>query len=244
MKSIKDLISSSITLGIAISIASLGLSYGVTAASSSTATNKLSTIQSRAAKEIDQRLTTLGNLSTQVANSTKLSLADQTSLNAEISSETTGLTTLKTQIAADTTADQASTDEATIFTDYRVYAVVVSKVGLLTIADNQQTIEAKLTTLAQNLQVKITDDQTDGKSSTSVAAAQTELTSMTSQITDAHQISTTIENDVSPVLPSNWNANHNIFSGDNTQLTSAYHENQIASSDANNIASILRSIKS
>lgn len=232
------------TLAIAISVVSLGLSYGVASAASSDTTNKLPTIVARATKEINQRLTTLSSLSAQVTNSTKLNSADKTSLSVEISSETAGLTTLKTQIATDTTADQASTDEATIYTDYRVYAVVVPKVELLTITDNQQNNEAKLTTLAQSLQVKITDDQTDGKNSTSLATAQTELNSMSAQITDAQQISTTIENDVSPVLPSNWNANHNIFSGNRTELTAAYHENQVASSDANNIDSILKSIKS
>jgi hypothetical protein len=244
MKSIKDLITSSITLGIAISIATLGLSYGVASAAPSSTTNKLSTIQTRAANEIAQRLATLGSLSGQVTNSTKLNSADKSSLSAEISSSTAGLTTLKTRIAADTTADQASTDEATIFTDYRVYAVVVPKVELLTITDNQQNNEAKLTPLAQGLQIKITADQTAGKDLTDVATAQTELTSMSAQITDAQQISVTIENDVSPVLPSNWNANHNIFSGNRTQLTAAYHENQVASSDANNIDSILKIIKS
>lgn len=244
MKSPKDLVLSSLKLGIALSLLSLGLVVGIANATSSSSVNKLATIQARAVKEIVQREDTLGKLEAQVLSSTKLNSTDQSALSTELTSEASGLETLEGQIKADTTADQASTDEATIFTNYRVYAVMVPKVELLTIADNQQNIEAKLTTLAASLQVKITADQTAGKDLTDVASAQTELTAMSAYISDAHQISTTIESDVSPIVPNNWNANHNIFSGNRTQLTVAYNYNQKASSAANNIDSILKTIKS
>jgi cell pole-organizing protein PopZ len=237
MRTIKSLIISTLTLGLSVIIASFGIAY----AASATTTNKLASIQTRAANEIDQRLTALNILSTQVTGSTKLNSTDKASLTSMIATEVSGLTDLKSTIAADTTADQASTDEATIFTDYRVYAVVIPKVELLTIADNQQSNEAKLVTLASTLQTKITADQTAGDD---VTLVQDELTTMKSETTNAQQISSTIEGVVSPILPANWNANHSIFSGDRSQLNTAYQDNQTAGTDATTIANMLKTLKS
>jgi hypothetical protein len=243
MKLINDHIFSILNLSLSIIVASFALGIGVANASSmTTSTNKLLQIQTRADNEISQRLSTLNSLNTQISGSSKLNSADRTSLTDEISSEVSGLTTLKTKISADTTADQASTDESTIFTDYRVYAVIVPKVELLTIADNQQNNEAKLSNVSGSLEANISDDQTDGRVVPS--SVQTELDTMEGLISSARTISSTIESDISPIIPSSWNSNHNVFSGDRSQLNTAYQDNTMASKDAVIISNSLKSIKS
>ena len=230
-----------VILGLAV----LGVGFGVTqgaafAASSKSSTDSqqtLANIISKGTAAINLRLTTLGNLSGQVSSSAKLSSADKTYLSNEISGEISGLTALKTKLAADTTVAEANTDNSSIYSSYRVYALVVPKVGIVSTADNQITKEAALTTQAQTLQTEITTDQNAGKD---VSSVQTALNNMNTQITNAQSISSGMESTVLPLLPSDWNANRAILSGDNAQLATAAQDNVTANKDAGSIAASLK----
>jgi uncharacterized lipoprotein YehR (DUF1307 family) len=198
----------------------------------------LQTIISKGDNAISQRLTTLGTLTSKINATTKLSDDNKNILSNEVSTTISGLNELKTKLDADTSVATASTDAASIFTVYRVYALVVPKIGLVSVADNQQVIQGKLSTLATKLQSRITAAGQAGKDVTSL---QTELTDMTSKTNAAQAISSNIESSVISLQPADYNSNHSVLTGDNTQLKTAQADDQVATTDATSIASGLKS---
>ena len=80
----------------------------------------LAEIQAAAAAAISRRLSSLSVAINDVNNNTVITPGDKTTLLATLNGDVTGLTVLGVTIAGDTTAKQAATDYATIFTSYRV----------------------------------------------------------------------------------------------------------------------------
>jgi hypothetical protein len=188
---------------------------------------QLQTIISRGTAEINRRLTVLASLTSKVSTTTKLTAADKTTLATELTTETSGLTQLKAGLSADTTVSAAKAAAQTIFTDYRVFALIVPKVYLVQTADQQQTVAAKLTALAIKLQAKV-------GTSASVAA-------MTTEVQAANTISSSIESKVVVLQPSDYNTEHTILSGDRDQLKTAQADLKLALSDAQSLISTLKS---
>jgi hypothetical protein len=199
----------------------------------------LQEIISKGNQEIERRLTTLSTLTSKINAATKLTPSNKTTLSNEVSSTTTGLTSLKTQLDADTTVSSAYANAVSIYTEYRVYAIVAPKVGLIKVADDQQVVQSKLSTLAQKLQTRITTEQKAGKD---VSSLQTELNDMTTKTSAAQAISSNVESTVINLQPSDYNSNHAVLSGDNTQLKTAHSDDQAAYTDAKNIVSSLKSM--
>jgi hypothetical protein len=200
---------------------------------------RVQTIISKGDQEITRRLTSLSTLTSKINAATKPSASDKTTLSTEVASTTSGLTTLKAQLDADTTVTAAHTDAESIYTEYRVYALVVPKVGLVKVADDQQALQGKLTALAQKLQSRITAAQTAGKD---VTTLQSELSDMTAKTNTAQAISSNIESSVINLQPTDYNSNHAVLSGDNTQLKTAHTDDQAAVTDAKNIVSTLKGL--
>jgi hypothetical protein len=118
--------------------------------------------------------------------------------------------------------------------------LIVPKVALVKTADSQQVVEAKLTTLAQKLQARISTAKTNGKD---VTTLQSELSDMTTRINSAQVISSAIQQKVLTLLqPSDYNSDHTILSGDSAQLKTAHSDNEAAYTDAKNIVSALKSL--
>lgn len=210
--------------------------------SATTSTNDASKVQqiiTRGNTEITRRLTTLGTLSASVNAATKLTPTDKTNLLSEINSEISGLTSLKTQLDATTDITSARASAQSIFSDYRVYALVVPKVALVKAADSQQTTETKLTDLATKLQTRLSAAQSSGKN---VATLQSELSDMTSKTNAAQSVSSNIETTVAELQPSDYNSDHSILSGDRDQLKAAQANITAAITDAKNIISGLKAL--
>jgi len=196
-------------------------------------------IQSAGAQEISMRLTSLNSAATKISQSTHLSASDKSYLSTEVSGEITGLTALQTKLAADTSLNTAISDAKSIFSDYRVYALVLPKVNLVATSDGQQTTESNLTNLATQLQAKITQDSKAGKN---VSTLQTDLNNMISSVNTAQGISTSIEQKVLTLQPSDFNSNHDILTGDLAQLKTAHADNESAYADAKTIVAGLKSL--
>ncbi len=229
------------TFGLAIAPAS-ALSRVKAAASPDAATSdqaKVQLIINRGNSEISRRLTTLNTLNAKINSATKLSAGDKATLSTEVASTTSGLTALKTKLDADTTLSDAKADAQSIFTGYRVYALVGPKVNLVKTADDQQVAEGKLTDLATKLQTRITAAQTAGKSVTSLQAS---LTAMNAKISAAHAISPAIESSVIGLQPTDYNSNHSVLSGDRNQLKTAQDDIQSAVQSSATIISGLKNL--
>jgi hypothetical protein len=190
--------------------------------------------------EITRRLSVLATLSSKITSSTKLSTADQQTLNSEVSSEMSGLTALKTKLDADTTVATAVLDAQSIFTDYRVFALVVPQVNLVKTADQQQQTESKLSTLGTKIQTDINADQTAGQEVTNL---QTELSAMSVKVAAAQTISSGIETGVIRLSPSDYDTNHAVLSGDRDQLKIAQTDNAAAIADVKVLIADLKTLK-
>jgi hypothetical protein len=192
----------------------------------------LQRIITRGNAEIDRRLATLGTLGTLVSSATKLSSSDATTLRNTVSNDTSSLTSLKTQLDGETTVTAATADAQSIILNYRVYALVDPQVHLVKTADDQQVTEGKLATLSTTLGARITAAQQVG---TNVTALQASLSDLNSKVAAAQSISSTIESSVVNLVPSDYNSNHTVLSGDRNQLQTAESDIKAAIADSKNI---------
>ena len=208
------------------------------AAATATQQARLQRIITRGNLEIERRLVTLNTLTAKINSATKLTSSDATTLKNTVSGDITTLNTLKTQLDADTTVTAAASDATSIITNYRVYVLVVPQVNLIKAADDQQVAEGKLSALATKLQSRITAEQQQG---TSVTTLQATLTDMNSKTAAAQAVSSNIETTVITLLPSDYNTNHAVLSGDRTQLVGAQANIKAAEADAQTIISQLTS---
>lgn len=232
-------------LGLSLSPLALALSANATASTNTSATltatqqQHLQNIISKGNQEITRRLATLNTLSAKITAATKLTASDQTTLANEVSTTASGLNTLKTQLDDESTLAGATTDAANVVTEYRVYALVAPKITLIKVADDQQAAEARLSSLSEALQARISADQKTGKD---VTTLQSELTDMTKQLSASQQLSSSIETKVISLQPTDYNSDHTILGGDNTQLKTAHDDNVTAYTDAKNIISGLKTL--
>jgi chromosome segregation ATPase len=205
----------------------------------------LSNIISKGNAEITRRLDSLNSLLNRIGSAKNLSSSDLSYLQNEVNVEISGLTALKTTLdncATVTPLASAITACAkpaaqSIINDYRVYALVLPKVRLVVMADDQIVIETNLSSLAQKLQNRIANDQTAGKDVTSL---QSELSSMTADISAAQAISANIESTVLPYQPSDYNTDHSLLVGYASQLQTARTDLQTAVTTAKTIITGLK----
>ena len=229
---------------IAIAAGSPLLANAVTASTTTpttatTSQSRLPIIITKGDQEITRRLTTLNTLTAKINAATKLTASDKTTLSNEVSSTIKGLTTLKAQLDAETTVAAAKTDVANIYSEYRVYALVAPKIGLIKVADDQQVVEAKLTALSVKLQARITADQTAGKD---VTTLQADLADLNAKVSASQTISSNMESTVISLQPSDYNSDHTLLTGDSAQLKTAHADNTVAVTDAKNVIAGLKSL--
>ncbi|HSW66859.1 MAG TPA: hypothetical protein VLI54_07010 [Bacillota bacterium] len=205
-----------------------------------TTTTRLANIKSKGDTEIARRLKVLGTLSAKVNSATKLTALEKTDLKSEITGEYDGLKALRTKLAAETTIAAAAGDVSAMVTEYRVYALVVPKVQLIKAADYQQEVQAKLTTLTAKLQSRINDAGAKGHD---VTELQTKLDEMESKMAAAEAISSDVETKVLAIEPTDYNNDHGIVSGYQTQLKTAHTNNAGAVTDAKAIITGLKALK-
>jgi hypothetical protein len=235
------------TIGLALAVASLtalpaaALSTPNSLAASTTSADQaqLQLIINRGNNEISRRLSTLQGLTTKITSATKLSASDQASLSDEVTSEVTGLTSLKAKLDADTTVAAARTDAQSIITGYRVYAFIVPKIGLVKAADDQQVAESKLTALVPKLQSRVDAAKAAGKNVTSLASG---LTDMSTQISNAQGILPSVSASIISLQPSDFNTNHKVLSDYRDKLKTAQTDIRAAVTDANSIVNALKNL--
>jgi hypothetical protein len=241
MKTISTIVS---VLGlIALSAGGAGaVSSTTTSTNSNTALTQqhLTNLQTRGAAQIKLRLTTLNNLSTVISGAKRVTASDKTSLSSEVTTEITGLTSLEAKLAAETTITGAQADVESIYSEFRVYALVDPKVHLVRAADDEQVTETSLSALATKLQTRLASEQTAGKD---VSVLETSLTDLKTQVANAQAISSAIETKVLALQPSDYNSDHTILSGDAVQLKTAHSDNMTAYSDAKTIVTGLEALK-
>lgn len=189
---------------------------------------RLSLIISKGDQEIERRLAKLNKLSERISSALKLTASDKATLTKQVTDEIAGLTALKAKLAAETTVAGASADAKQIVTDYRVYALIVPKVALVRVSNDQQLVEQKLTIAIQKLQSKVTAAKDAGND---VAALQAKLDDASAKVQAAVTLSTGVQKKVINLQPSDYNSDHAILVGTRAQLLTARTNNTTALSD-------------
>jgi hypothetical protein len=154
-------------------------------------------------------------------------------LNADLS----GLTALRATIAADTTAAQARTDYQKIFTDYRVYWLVLPQVHYAAAADDITTAVLPRLTDAQTKLAALLAGPDAAKNTPAVQAAMTDLVN---QIAAATTVTTGLSATVLAYTPAQVNANHNLMRQARQTLQSARTDIKAARADVATIAGALK----
>jgi hypothetical protein len=130
-------------------------------------------------------------------------------------------------------------DAQSVITGYRVYVLIVPKVGLIKAADDQQAAESKLTALLPKLQSRVDAAKANGKN---VTTLQNGLTNMSTQITNAQSISSSVESSVIGLQPSDYNTDHTVLSGYRDKLKTAQTDVKAAVSNATSVVSALKNL--
>lgn len=199
--------------------------------------SQLQQIIARGNDEINRRITTLGRLDNLIDNSVHLTSANKTTLKNQVNTELNGLNTLKAKLSGETTVAAARADVQSIYTEYRVYALVVPKIHLIKLADDVQATDTKLTELAGKLQSRIDGAKASGKDVSSIEA---ELTDLRAQVAAAQNIAGNVETKVIGLMSTDYNNDHKLLSGYSAQLRTARSDNQAAYKDAQNIVNVLK----
>lgn len=218
---------------------SVASAVGQTAASSDSTKNdaaKLKLVIAHGDKEISRRLTTLNALATKLNATTKLSAANKTALTSEVNTEVSDLTSLKTKLDSETSFAAAKADAQSVFSDYRVYALLVPKVNLLRTADAQAAAEAKVADVLTRLQNRLATKT----NVTNLSQAQTALTTASSQLQAATALTSAVETKVAALEPSDYNSDHSVLSGQRDQLKTAQADLKSALQSAKTVVTDLK----
>ena len=204
-----------------------------TVAAAATA-QKLANLKNKGTAEIDRRTTNLNNVLTKLGAVSVLKPADKDALTTQVKTELTGLATLKTKLAADTDLATARTDVQSIVTDYRVYALMLPKVGMVASADRFDSVEQKLMTLHDKLATKV---------SPMSAADSAKLTDMAAKLTDAKTKTDGIVAQLLALQPTDYNANHTVLVNFRATEKTAHDDLVAARDDAKALIDSLKGAK-
>jgi hypothetical protein len=188
----------------------------------------LQQIQAAAATAISKRVSSLNTAIAKVDKTADLG-SDQATLLGTLRSDETGLTQLGQTIAGDNTLPTAKTDYKEIFSDYRVYALVLPVTRQVVVDDRIiNTAGARLTKVAARIAAHETPaDQTE------VQALLTDLANQVSAATAAVKGQpATLEG----YTPADWNANHQLLNTARSATKTAVADLVKARSDAKQAA--------
>jgi hypothetical protein len=147
-------------------------------------------------------LTTLSGKITAQLNKNTITSDQANALQADVTTNQTGLANLKTTLDAETTMKAARQDVHNIFWEFRIFAVVLPRDYHQLHLDVEINIETKLKNLEPALQQAI---------STAPAANQAQLNSLFSdfenQVAAAETQITTVQTDLPQFTPENFNTN-------------------------------------
>jgi len=166
-------------------------------------TKIITTAQTRADNEISRRVKALNALSTRVNGMVKISTDNKSSLDSTIQAQITAMNNLQAQIASDASSDSTSSlkaDIQSITKSYRIFALIIPQGAIEAGADRVLDIAGMFTTLAGNLQTRITAAQSAGNDmSTSVSA----LADMNTKVTDANTQANAAVSEITSLQPDN-----------------------------------------
>jgi hypothetical protein len=160
---------------------------------------------------------------------------DNAALAAYLQTDIAPLQALGQKIAADSTESTAAADYATIFTNYRVLALVLPAAHIAGAADQVDvTTVPKLTALATKAASHV--------NSSNQGVLQPLLNDLNAQITAATNATAGVSATVLAYTPAEWNANHDLLTSGRSAVQSADTDIAKAHADLKQIAAVLKPV--
>ncbi len=167
-----------------------------------TAPTRLTEIKVKGAAAIAARLTRISVLNARVA-AVKGDCGDITALQAQLSTDTAGLTALNATLAAETDIIKARAEYRQIYIGFRIYALQSPKTNVVVRCGSSAARIVALRADAAAIQLKITEATTAGRDA---SASQALVTSATTKFTAAAALATAASNSVIALVPDQGNA--------------------------------------
>jgi intracellular sulfur oxidation DsrE/DsrF family protein len=175
----------------------------------------------------------------------KLSDTEKTGLISNIQTVLNDITLLKTKIDSDTSTTTLKVDVKSITADYRVYALVLPQISLLSASDRIDVIASEMETLSAKLQTRISDAQGKG---VDVTAANNSLNDLNAKIADASSQAKIINQDVLSLTPDGGDktkeaSNTSALKDARAKLKIANNDLKTARQDVDSIVKVIKSVK-
>jgi hypothetical protein len=197
----------------------------------------LAAIQTNAKVKTAARIGSLTTAIAKVNAATDITSSDRSTILGILNADVAGMNTVEAKIAADTSASTAATDDLTIFSSYRVYAVAIPQSRLAAAADRlTSTTIPKLTAD----QTKLATALAGPDKARSTAALQADLADMSAQISAATSDVNGVAGRALAVTPSGYNANHSVLEPIRASVTTAGADLKKASSDARTVLAAIK----
>lgn len=168
---------------------------------------------------ISDRQTSLITLSTKISTdltAKKITSDQANALQADVSTNKTGLSNLKTKLDAETTEAAARTDVASIFLQFRIYVVVLPRDYRMIEMDVEMNAKGVMQGVASEIQNAVNG---------APASKQTQLKQLFSdyqtQVANAETQLDTAQNDFPGMTPENFNQNKTAYETNHTNLDNA-----------------------
>ena len=203
-------------------------------ATTTTSAGNLGAIQAWAARMISDRLASLQSAIKGVQGDSFLG-PDGTQLVTEMNADISGLEALGAKIAADTTAAQARADANLIFSQFRVYDLVLSVVKDVTVVDEINNISVP------NLDKSITNLQGQ-ENSTNQAVLAPLVANMQLQGQTATSATSGLSVELLGYTAAQWDANHHLLAGATANIYVAQRALATAAKDRSKAEHYLHSL--
>lgn len=126
-------------------------------------TNSLSRVKARGARLIEERVRSLTSNASAITSSRDLTVEQKAALNTVITTNITGLTLLKTSIASSTEASSTKALIDSVYTNFRIYGIVIPEIRLEKRIYDLQNHVATLSDTFNKVQNKINEYKGKGK---------------------------------------------------------------------------------
>ena len=225
-----------------VGVAACALTLGISAPSFAATTppidghSTLAQIQAAGAAQTAKRITSLNAGVSKVNGNKTLTDGDRSTVLGRLNTDLTAMSTVEAKIAADTTVKSALSDYRSIFTDYRVYAVVLPQSYEAAAGDGlTDTAIPKLQSAHDKLAANLAANPSKWTD-----AMKAQLTDMQAKLSDAGTRANGLAARALAVTPAAYNADKTLIANIRTDLKAALADTKAASADAHSLVAALK----
>jgi hypothetical protein len=188
-------------------------------------------------QDLANRTSQLGTLTTRVENAASITPGDQSTLETDLSDETSGIAALSQKVPSDQTCLQVRTDAHAMVYDYRVFYVMTPQVDLTISADGESAVEAKLAGYEPRIAQAIANATKEGHPTGPEQAA---FTNYQAKVSAAQQATGGLSAEILAQAPAGAPGNRSVFFDAKAALANSRAQLAAAATDLRMIVAGLR----